>query len=58
MTTDNDERRIAIGVAAFLFRFLLTMLEKVLFPWRQARTGGTSVAVPSVKHSKAVTRGT
>ena len=27
---------IAIGVAAFLFRFLLTMLEKKLFPWRQA----------------------
>jgi NitT/TauT family transport system permease protein len=27
---------IAIGVAAFLFRFLLTVLEKQLFPWRQA----------------------
>jgi len=48
---------IAIGVAAFLFRFLLTLLEKVLFPWRQVQAGGTSVAVPSAKHSKAVTRG-
>jgi NitT/TauT family transport system permease protein len=47
---------IAIGVAAFLFRFLLTLLEKFLFPWRKAQTG-TSVAVPSVKHSKAVTSG-
>jgi NitT/TauT family transport system permease protein len=26
---------IAIGVAAFLFRWLLTLLEKKLFPWRQ-----------------------
>jgi NitT/TauT family transport system permease protein len=48
---------IAIGVAAFLFRFLLTLLEKVLFPWRKAQTAGNSVAVPSVKQSKAVTRG-
>lgn len=31
---------IAIGVAAFLFRALLTFLEKVLFPWRQAPKGG------------------
>jgi NitT/TauT family transport system permease protein len=27
---------IAIGVAAFLFRFLLTFLEARLFPWRRA----------------------
>ena len=27
---------IAIGVAAFLFRFLLTFLESRLFPWRKA----------------------
>src|SRR5579864_8110039 len=26
---------IAIGIAAFLFRFLLTFLEKLLFPWRR-----------------------
>jgi NitT/TauT family transport system permease protein len=26
---------IAIGVAAFLFRWLLTVIEKQLFPWRQ-----------------------
>src|SRR6266699_3962931 len=29
---------IAIGVAAFLFRFSLTLLEKVLFPWRQPQS--------------------
>jgi hypothetical protein len=27
---------IAIGVAAFLFRWLLTLLEGWLFPWRRA----------------------
>ena len=27
---------IAIGAAAFLFRFLLTFLERQLFPWRRA----------------------
>jgi len=27
---------IAIGVAAFLFRLLLTLLERFLFPWRRA----------------------
>jgi ABC-type nitrate/sulfonate/bicarbonate transport system permease component len=48
---------IAIGVAAFLFRAVLTLLERVLFPWRQVATAGASVAVPSVKHPKAVTRG-
>ena len=26
---------IAIGFAAFLFRFLLTFLERLLFPWRR-----------------------
>lgn len=29
---------IAIGVAAFLFRWLLTVLERRLFPWRQPVT--------------------
>lgn len=49
---------IAIGVAAFLFRFLLTLLEKVLFPWRQvAQASETHVAVPSAKHTKAVSHG-
>jgi NitT/TauT family transport system permease protein len=49
---------IAIGVAAFLFRFLLTLLEKFLFPWRQAAQGSdTHVAVPSAKHTKAVSHG-
>ena len=26
---------IAIGIAAFLFRWLLTLLERSLFPWRR-----------------------
>jgi NitT/TauT family transport system permease protein len=40
---------IAIGIAAFLFRFLLTFLEKRLFPWRNAVTAlaSTGAAVPS-----------
>ena len=49
---------IAIGVAAFLFRFVLTLLEKLLFPWRQAtQSAETHVAVPSTKQSKAVSHG-
>lgn len=40
---------IAIGIAAFLFRFLLTFLERRLFPWRQAAPAfsGTGAGVPS-----------
>jgi NitT/TauT family transport system permease protein len=40
---------IAIGIAAFLFRFLLTFLEKRLFPWRNAVSAlaSTGAAVPS-----------
>ena len=49
---------IAIGVAAFLFRFLLTLMEKVLFPWRQVAPATEShSAVPSIKHAKGVTGG-
>jgi NitT/TauT family transport system permease protein len=49
---------IAIGVAAFLFRFALTLLEKFLFPWRQAtQPSAPHVAVPSAKHTKAVSHG-
>jgi NitT/TauT family transport system permease protein len=51
---------IAIGIAAFLFRFLLTFLEKQLFPWRQAAStfGGTGVAVSTAaSHLKAVKHG-
>ncbi len=49
---------IAIGVAAFLFRFVLTLLEKLLFPWRQAtQSAETHVAVPSTKQTKAVSHG-
>ncbi len=36
---------IAIGLAAFLFRFLLTLLERRLFPWRRvARPASEPVA--------------
>ena len=49
---------IAIGIAAFIFRSALTLLERVLFPWRQAaQASETRVAVPSVKHTKAVSHG-
>jgi len=50
----------AIGVAAFLFRFLLTFLEKRLFPWRQTTSAlaSTGAAVPSASsHLKAVKHG-
>jgi NitT/TauT family transport system permease protein len=39
---------IAIGVAAFLFRFLLTFLEARLFPWRKVvRPASEPVAAPA-----------
>jgi NitT/TauT family transport system permease protein len=51
---------IAIGIAAFLFRFLLTLLERRLFPWRQAAAtfSGGGAAVPSATaHLKAAKHG-
>jgi NitT/TauT family transport system permease protein len=49
---------IAIGIAAFLFRAVLTLLEKVLFPWRQpAQVSESHIAFPSVKSTKAVSHG-
>jgi NitT/TauT family transport system permease protein len=51
---------IAIGIAAFLFRFLLTILEKRLFPWRNAAStfAGGGAAVPSAAaHLKAAKHG-
>ncbi len=51
---------IAIGIAAFLFRFLLTFLESKLFPWRKATSAlsGTGAAVPSATaHLKAAKHG-
>jgi NitT/TauT family transport system permease protein len=51
---------IAIGIAAFLFRFLLTFLERKLFPWRKAAAAlaGTGAAVPSATaHLKAAKHG-
>lgn len=46
---------IAIGLAAFLFRALLTFLEKILFPWRQVTQAAsqTPAAVGSGMHRKA-----
>jgi NitT/TauT family transport system permease protein len=47
---------IAIGIAAFLFRFLLTFLESRLFPWRKATAtlSGGGAGVPSATaHLKA-----
>jgi len=51
---------IAIGFAAFLFRWLLTFLERVLFPWRQVASRasegpaavGASVPVKAEVHGK------
>ena len=51
---------IAIGIAAFLFRFLLTLLERKLFPWRKttAALAGAAAAVPSATaHLKAAKHG-
>ncbi len=52
---------IAIGIAAFLFRFLLTFLERRLFPWRQTATStfsGAAAAVPTAHaHLKAAKHG-
>jgi NitT/TauT family transport system permease protein len=52
---------IAIGVAAFLFRALLTLSERVLFPWRQAAAQSGTASVAAVAGSrgrkKAVTHG-
>jgi ABC-type nitrate/sulfonate/bicarbonate transport system permease component len=50
---------ISIGVAAFLFRALLTLSEKLLFPWRQTAQPGSesSAAVTGSRRKKAVSRG-
>ena len=51
---------IAIGVAAFLFRALLTFLERILFPWQRATQAAsqTPAAVGATHHRKAtVTHG-
>ena len=52
---------IAIGIAAFLFRFLLTFLERRLFPWRQTAAStfsGAGAAVPTAHaHLKAAKHG-
>jgi NitT/TauT family transport system permease protein len=41
---------IAIGVAAFLFRLILTFLEDRLFPWRRPAQHRPEIAVPSAAH--------
>ena len=45
---------IAIGLAAFLFRFLLTMMERWLFPWRRParRAPDQTVAAAAAKVKK------
>ena len=47
---------IAIGVAAFLFRALLTILEKILFPWRQvAQAASQTPAAVGATHRRKAT---
>lgn len=49
---------IAIGVAAFLFRAILSLLERVLFPWRQVtQAASDSSAAASIRRKKAVSHG-
>jgi ABC-type nitrate/sulfonate/bicarbonate transport system permease component len=51
---------IAIGVAAFIFRALLTLSEKALFPWRQvaeSSTASSAAVTGSRGRKKAVTHG-
>jgi NitT/TauT family transport system permease protein len=43
---------IAIGVAAFLFRWLLTVLEKRLFPWRTPARQVTLAPIPTAHVTK------
>ena len=39
---------IAIGIAAFVFRWLLTVLERQLFPWRQTVSQSSAPAIAKV----------
>ena len=51
---------IAIGVAAFLFRAILALSERALFPWRRATqpsTESSAAIVGSRDRKKAVTHG-
>ncbi|HZU31849.1 MAG TPA: hypothetical protein VFB79_12085, partial [Candidatus Angelobacter sp.] len=43
---------IAIGVAAFLFRALLTLAEKALFPWRQVSVASGASASAAIVGSR------
>ena len=43
---------IAIGVAAFLFRWLLTALEHRLFPWQRPALGHTAPPIPTSHGTK------
>jgi ABC-type nitrate/sulfonate/bicarbonate transport system permease component len=40
---------IAIGLAAFFFRYLLTLAERWLFPWRRVVSQVNQPAVPNPK---------
>ncbi|PYP86313.1 MAG: hypothetical protein DMG65_19145 [Candidatus Angelobacter sp. Gp1-AA117] len=49
---------IAIGFAAFLFRMLLTLLERQLFPWRRVAAQVSAGSIPTASaHLKAVKHG-
>src|SRR5437867_1386876 len=50
---------IAIGIAAFLFRLLLNLMEKWLFPWRRAASpmSEPAAAVGAAVPVKALARG-
>src|SRR5215472_2466676 len=50
---------IAIGVAAFLFRAILTLSERVLFPWQRAAqpSQDSSAAIAGRMRRKAVSHG-
>ena len=51
---------VAIGIAAFLFRWLLTLLERQLFPWRRPAgvlEGAAASATAARVHSKAPAHG-
>ena len=48
---------IAIGVAAFLFRWLLTVAERRLFPWRRAMVQSSAPAIAKVAAKRTRMRG-
>lgn len=48
---------IAIGIAAFLFRYMLTLMERWLFPWRRvasriSQPAGAAASAKATSHAK------